>query len=133
MAKVLVVDDDQVIRDLLIKVLSKNGHEVIEASTGEECLCFMRQKEGAAVDFVFLDLLMPVLDGEATLAKLRKINTTVPVAVMTGHGTLQNWFKMTEFGIISYIAKPFNTALVADLVTRAELKKEYLNKENNAA
>ena len=81
--KILVVDDDADIREVLSEVLMDNGHEVVTASNGREALELLRQ--GLQPCMVFLDLMMPVMDGYLFMEERRSDPTlaAIPVAVIT--------------------------------------------------
>jgi CheY-like chemotaxis protein len=81
--KILVVDDDADIREVLSEVLAENGHDVVTASNGREALDLLRR--GLLPCMVFLDLMMPVMDGYVFMEE-RKIDpalSAIPVAVIT--------------------------------------------------
>lgn len=118
MAKILVVDDEVIIRDLFKKVLSREGHEVLTAATGEECLKTI-EKEGADnIHMVFLDLKMPGIGGEKTLEELRRLYKELPVVIITGYGTLQELMILLKKDIAGYIDKPFDSEYVKLLVRK---------------
>jgi CheY-like chemotaxis protein len=81
--KILVVDDDADIREVLSEVLMENGHEVVTASNGREALQLLR--EGLLPCMVFLDLMMPVMDGYLFMEERRNdpALSAIPVAVIT--------------------------------------------------
>jgi CheY-like chemotaxis protein len=81
--KILVVDDDADIREVLSEVLMENGHEVVTASNGREALQLLR--EGLLPCMVFLDLMMPVMDGYLFMEERRSdpVLFAIPVAIIT--------------------------------------------------
>ena len=108
MTKVLVVDDEQDIRDLLVDTLSDAGYEVIEAKNGGSAIdkAFLELP-----DVILLDVWMPVMDGFEVLKKLRENPATeaIPVILLTAlpqsHGSKPSW----ELGVRHYIEKPFDS------------------------
>jgi CheY-like chemotaxis protein len=81
--RVLVVDDDPLIRKLVTRFLDRSGYEVIQAENGREAWRLFRQ---APCDLVVTDLVMPVMDGTALTARIKAMNRDTPVVVITGQG-----------------------------------------------
>ena len=114
MSTVLVADDDPTIRALFCRVLVRDGFEVVQAVNGEEVLLRLREQP---VDVVLLDSLMPVLDGPATLARLRGDEGTLmlPVILVTALGDEANRVHGLELGADDYLVKPVS---LEELVAR---------------
>jgi two-component system response regulator (stage 0 sporulation protein F) len=106
MATILVIDDEQSIRNLLKEVLEKEGHRVIEAGNGREGLSLYQREP---VDLVIMDLLMPETDGlEATLQLTREY-VDAKVIAMTGAQGDRNFLDVAKlFGARRAIEKPFD-------------------------
>lgn len=85
MPRILVVDDEALVRATFRAALEKAGHDVLEAADGEECLRFCGATEP---DLVLLDVLMPGKDGVETIRELRRRGSTVPVLAVSGGGGL---------------------------------------------
>src|SRR5258707_1310369 len=81
MAKILVVDDEQSIRNLLDTLLKRKGYDVVLAESGRKGLDLFRRERS---DVVVLDLKMPEMDGMAVLQEIRKLNPGQPVIILTG-------------------------------------------------
>lgn len=79
--RILVVDDEQSIRDSLSKVLHAEGYDVVPAGDGQEAIDRLRE---GCIDLILLDLGLPVKDGWATLGWLAEVNPVFPVIVITG-------------------------------------------------
>jgi CheY-like chemotaxis protein/phosphoribosyl 1,2-cyclic phosphodiesterase len=103
---ILIVDDDEDLRFLVQKNLSKMGHRVVEASGGEEAL---RVIQGETPDLVLLDLAMPQPDGFAVLKSLRADPATrsLPVVVLTAHGDEGSARASFDLGATDFLNKPF--------------------------
>jgi two-component system OmpR family response regulator len=101
---ILVVDDDREIRDLLNRFLVKHGLRVSTARDGVEML---RILDGAAIDLVVLDLMLPGEDGLSLCRKLRS-TTTLPVIMLTAMGEDTDRIVGLEMGADDYLPKPFN-------------------------
>ena len=104
MATILVVDDELGIRSLLSEILSDEGHTVELAENAAQARAF---RERARPDLVLLDIWMPDVDG-ITLLKEWGTNTllTMPVVMMSGHGTIDTAVEATKFGAMAFLEKP---------------------------
>lgn len=104
--RVLVVDDEENVRDLLKQTLEHEGYEVVTAAGGPEAL---EQLKGASVDLILLDLLMPVMDGYEFYHLLREDPKTkeVPVIVVTAKGERKDRRLGSEHPTYNYLTKPF--------------------------
>jgi len=122
-ARILVIDDEDSVRDILARMLTAKGHQVVSASGGQEGI---EKFKSESFDLVFTDLGMPKVSGWDVGKAVKKMNATVPVAMITGWGMELNKEKMTENGIDLIISKPFNLAQVTELVSEAiELKRSF--------
>ena len=102
--RVLVIDDEVAIRESLRVTLEYDGYECIAAATGQEGLARADQD---APDLVLLDVKMPGMDGLEVLDRLRAMNETLPVIVISGHGTISTAVEATKKGAFDFIEKPF--------------------------
>lgn len=102
--RLLVVDDDIDIRDLLGKFLSQHGFDVILASGGEEMFAQLKQH---TIDAIILDLMMPGDDGLSLCKKIRA-NSDVPIIMLTAVGEEIDRIIGLEMGADDYLPKPFN-------------------------
>jgi len=123
---VLVVDDEQDIRESLLRVLEYEGMEVEEASSGSEALERVAAYEP---DVVMLDIKMPRMDGLEVLAELRKRTPQTPVVMISGHGTITTAVEATRLGAFDFMEKPLERERVL-LVLRNALEKRRLSEEN---
>lgn len=116
--KVLVVDDEPEIRDLCKVNLEFAGYEVVEASGGAEAIKAVAEQRP---DFVFLDLMMPEVDGWAVLEAIRTAPETadLPVVLLTARAGEEDQIRGWEKGIFDYIVKPFNPLSLAEWVEQA--------------
>ncbi|WP_400162860.1 response regulator transcription factor [Brevibacillus sp. TJ4] len=119
MAKLLVVDDDPHIRELVSLFLRKEGFEIIEAEDGEQALAVL---EHGPVDLVILDIMMPRMDGWELCRELRR-HYDIPLLMLTAKGETSQKVKGFELGTDDYLVKPFEPA---ELVVRVKaLLKRY--------
>ena len=104
MQRVLVIDDDDRIRSLLVEYLSARGMQVRSAAGGLEGLGLLKAE---SVDLIVLDVMMPEMDGFAVLQRVRALGST-PVIMLTARGDDIDRIVGLEMGADDYLAKPFN-------------------------
>jgi len=107
MAKVLVVDDDLKIRDVLHHLLSRSGHEVLGAEDGQVGI---KIAQAECPDAILLDLVIPNMGGLAVLDQLKKNPQTaeIPVIMLTAHNNSQVRERSMRKGAAHFLAKPWN-------------------------
>ncbi|MBN1905279.1 MAG: response regulator [Deltaproteobacteria bacterium] len=131
--RILVVDDEKVIRDGCRRILTDNKYEVICAENGEEALSFLEKEP---VDVILLDLKMPVMNGEEVLEQTYRLYPDIPVIIITGHVTIDTAVECMKKGAFSFITKPFQMDQFLLTVKRAsekralELKARQYEEEN---
>jgi DNA-binding NtrC family response regulator len=103
---ILIVDDDPVQCRLLEATLHKFEYETIVRDSGDAALSLLTGPEGARIDCVILDLVMPNLDGMGVLAKMRQSAINVPVIVQTAHGGIDNVVSAMRAGAVDFVVKP---------------------------
>ena len=104
MAKILVVDDELGIRDLLFEILNDEGHTVELAENAAQARAARRR---TAPDLVLLDIWMPDTDGVTLLKEWRGAGLlTMPVVMMSGHATIETAVEATRIGALSFLEKP---------------------------
>ena len=126
-AKVLIVDDEKLIRLNLRMLLEDLGYCVVEAADGREGLDAF-DREGP--DLILADLRMPVMDGLSMIAGVREKSTETPVIVVSGTGTVQNAVDSLCLGAWDYVIKPVEDAKAFEVVIERTLEKARLMKEN---
>jgi DNA-binding NtrC family response regulator len=114
--KILVVDDEKNIRMGLGKSLEMEGYEVYLAENGNEAIKEMLK---TSIDLVVSDLKMPGMSGEELLKKITTSYPTVPVIILTGHGTVENAVNSMRNGAFDFLTKPVNLDRLGLLVKRA--------------
>jgi two-component system response regulator PilR (NtrC family) len=125
--RVLIVDDEQSMREWLTIALSQDGYEVESAASGEDALKVL---ERTPIDFALVDLRMPGMDGIATLRGIKKIDPTIPVVIMTAYATAETAVQaLTIEKAHAYIFKPFKLDELRDHVHKA-LELRELRHEN---
>lgn len=102
---ILVVDDEEGIRETLSEILEDEGYQVITASTGEEAINIFKME---SPDLVFLDIWLPGMDGIETLKEIKNLRREVPVIMISGHGTIEIAIKAIQMGACDFIEKPLS-------------------------
>ena len=125
--RVLIVDDEEVLRDVLEVVLRREGFDVISASTGEEALSILDSTE--EVDLIILDIMLPGISGIDTLRSVRISNPNLPVIVITAFSSIDGAIEAMKQGAFHYIPKPFKNEEVILTVNKA-LEQRRLTREN---
>jgi DNA-binding NtrC family response regulator len=113
---ILVVDDEKNIRFGLGKSLEMEGYQVVLAEDGTEAMKEMIKKD---IDLVITDLRMPRMSGEDLLKKISHSYPTVPVIILTGHGTVENAVAAMRNGAYDFVTKPVNLDRLNLMVKRA--------------
>jgi DNA-binding NtrC family response regulator len=104
--RVLIVDDDPVQRRLIENMVGRFGYKPVLAEGGDAALALLTEADGARVDAVVLDLIMPDLDGLGVLARLREAGISLPVIVQTAHGGIDTVVSVMRAGATDFVVKP---------------------------
>jgi nitrogen regulation protein NR(I) len=125
MHRVLVIDDDDTVRDVLKTFLTNKGYEVMAGESGEAGLDLLRAEQ---FDAILTDLVMPGLGGMDILREVIASKSAVPVIMITAHGTVQTAVEAMKNGAFDYVTKPFNLDELTIVLEKAEsvtkLKRE---------
>src|SRR6187455_2120122 len=127
-ARILVIDDEAEIRRSVRMILEYDGYDVLEASSGPEGVA-LAEKE--APDLVFLDIKMGGMDGLEALQKIKQANESLPVVIISGHGTVSTAVEATKLGAFDFIEKPLASERVL-LTIRNALDQGRLKDENRS-
>ena len=131
MYRILVVDDEERIRQMIKKYANFEGHEVVEAADGMEAVKLCKEQD---FDIVIMDVMMPELDGFSACREIRKFKN-VPMLMLSARGEEYDKIHGFELGIDDYVVKPFSPKelmmRVAAIVKRSsgETQKEVLSFE----
>jgi DNA-binding NtrC family response regulator len=123
---VLIVDDDETLRDLLARELSRSGHRVRQAADAAQALVRLAEEEP---DVVLLDLMLPDRPGIEVLRQLRAERPTVEVVVLTAHGTIDTALAAMKLGAHDYLRKPCHLQELELTLERA-CERRRLGEEN---
>jgi DNA-binding NtrC family response regulator len=123
---VLVIDDEEVMREILETLLAREGYDVRVAASGAEGLEMAR---AMPFDAAIVDIMMPGLDGFATLDELRRIDEDLAVVIITAYASVESAISAMKAGAFDYITKPFKNDQVL-VVVRNALERRRLVHEN---
>ena len=124
--RILVVDDEMIVREALSNYLREDGYEAVAVETGEEAL---KKVEGERWNVLFVDLKMPGMDGLAVLREVKKITSDLPVIIITAHASIDSAVQAMKDGAYDYIVKPFDPEAIA-LVVEKVVEHQRLVQEN---
>lgn len=114
--RILIAEDEPLLRQLIVIELRDNGFDVIEAQNGEEALQLL---ETERPDLILLDLLMPKADGYTVLARLQEKRLNIPVIVLSNLDSLSDQKRCAELGAKDFLVKSnFETNELVELIKR---------------
>lgn len=126
--RLLVVEDEDMVRAVAERALTRQGYKVVTASDGEEGLERLREAPPGHFDLILSDVVMPVMDGPAMAREVRKAHSTLPILFMSGYAEAQ-LRQAIDVPHMHFIAKPFSVQQIADAVGSA-LNMEKTRKRN---
>jgi len=115
MAKILVIDDEPSIRNLLDTLLRRKGYDVVLADSGRKGLELFRREHP---DVILLDLKMPEMDGLTVLRQIHSLDPKKPVIILTGAGNAEAERQVRALGVTEYVEKEFSLHLLGDSLKR---------------
>jgi two-component system nitrogen regulation response regulator NtrX len=123
--RILVIDDEGAIRDSLRMILEYEDYQFVGAANGQEGLALAQRERP---DLVLLDIKMPGMDGMEVLRKLHAFDETLPVVMISGHGTTATAFEASRSGAIDFLEKPLSSERVIvtlrNALTQSDLRSE---------
>jgi UDP-3-O-[3-hydroxymyristoyl] N-acetylglucosamine deacetylase len=125
---ILVVDDEEGVRESVREILTDEGYRVIEASDGSKVLGLIRENRP---DLVLLDIWMPELDGIGLLKEIKQREPVVPVIMVSGHGNIHTAVTATKIGAFDFIEKPLSLEGLLTTVRRALGESSPVDKGEN--
>ncbi|HUJ17081.1 MAG TPA: sigma-54 dependent transcriptional regulator [Nitrospirota bacterium] len=125
---ILIIDDEESVRNSLAGVMKDEGYEVVAAASGSEGIELMHETHPA---IALLDIAMPGMDGIETLRRLKEARPEMPVVMITGHGTIETAVKTTRMGAYDFIVKPPELQQLT-LVVKHGIEETRLREENEA-
>jgi len=128
-SKILVVDDEETIRNLLVEKLLDMGFECDKAADGAECL--EKFKKDRSYDVILLDIQMPNLNGIETLKHLKYLNPDISVVIISASRDIEDVRSALKLGAYDFIFKPFNIFDVESVVERAVVRSNLLKQNRD--
>jgi DNA-binding NtrC family response regulator len=119
-SNILIVDDDQIIRDSLKEILRVEGYEVDAAESADQAIIKLANK---TFDLVLLDLQMPGMDGLEVLSEVTRLAPDTRVILLTAHGSLESAIEALRFGAHDYILKASSPGAVLSSIARGMAKR----------
>jgi excisionase family DNA binding protein len=116
--RILVVDDEPSIRELLVKTLSIGQYDVETAADGNAVLARLRDN-ARACDLLFVDLKMPGMDGLMLIRQVKRLRPDLPVVIITGFSTEVSAIEAVNLGVAGYLTKPFRVPQVLEAAAKA--------------
>lgn len=126
MEKILIVDDEQDIRNVIKEYATYSGYEVYEAEDGIYAVEMCKKSK---YDLIIMDVMMPKLDGFATVRQIRKFDENVPFLMLSARGKEYDKLLGFELGIDDYVTKPFSPK---ELMARVKVIISRNNKDENS-
>jgi two-component system C4-dicarboxylate transport response regulator DctD len=115
--KVLIVEDDNAMAQMCAKLIRRRGYTVLIAGSGQDALAMVR--EAGDIDVVISDIQMPQMNGTQLLARIRALDATLPVILITGYAHLLSPSQALALGAADYIMKPFEPEILIGSLERA--------------
>ena len=125
MEKILIVDDDKDMRDILSDIIKLEGYEAITADDGRKALKKIRMH---SPDLVLLDIRLPEMDGMKVLEEIKKIDKDLIAIMLTAYGGVKDAVHSMKLGAFDYITKPFDNEEIVLNIKRA-FQTRYLGRE----
>lgn len=120
-ARILCVDDEEVILDSLRKILVLDGYSIDTVETGQEALGLVQTRD---YDFVFTDLKMPAMSGTDVAKSVKHLRPDIDVVIITGYATVESAVECMKHGAMDYIEKPFTEDELRDFVKYAVIRRQ---------
>lgn len=121
---ILVVDDEEGVRNIAKKQLECLGYKVILAEDGNEAINRCEEKKGE-IDLVLLDMIMPGLAGKETYFELKKINPEIKVLLISGYSQNGKVIEILQEGVLGFIQKPFRLKELSKIISETLKKRVY--------
>jgi len=121
-SRLLVIDDDESVRSLLMDLLEESGYEVKSASCGEEALRMIRVD---TYDIIVTDLRLTGMHGLEVIKEVKAIDSGIDVVVMTGYASVNSAVESMKAGAVDYITKPFNSDQIKMVVKKNLERREF--------
>ena len=112
---ILLVDDEDIVRDVGFQMLEAFGYKVYEAASGKEAVKLFEEKQGH-IQLVILDMIMPEMGGKEVFEKIKKINPHIKVLLSSGYNADSQAMEIMDKGCNGFIQKPFNMKELSSII-----------------
>ena len=119
-ARILAVDDEEVVLDSFRKILVMGGYNVDTVETGQEALKLVKERD---YDFVFTDLKMPAMDGVDVVKGVHFLKPDADIVVITGFATVETAVDCMKYGAVDYVQKPFTDDELIDFAKKSLIRR----------
>lgn len=123
MHKILIADDDPLVRDAVTRILELFGHDVVAFPGGQEVVDFLKKGRDAEISAIILDINMPGMDGFDTIKAIKDKTDEIPVLFLTGAGSMEYAVKAINFGAYDFISKPIEDLDMFNVKIRRAIEK----------
>ncbi len=120
-ARILAVDDEEIVLDSFRKILVLAGYSIDTVESGPEALTLVRKHD---YDFVFTDLKMPGMDGVEVTKAVKHLRPDIDVVVITGYATIETAVETMKYGAMDYVQKPFTEDELVDFVNKLVIRRQ---------
>ncbi len=120
-ARILAVDDEEIVLDSFRKILVLAGYSIDTVQTGQEALDLVRKRN---YDFVFTDLKMPEMDGVEVCKAVKHLRPDIDVIIITGYATVESAVEVMKYGAMDYIQKPFTEEELVSMVEKFLIRRQ---------
>ena len=130
--KVLVIDDEEVIRQTIRKQLDGSGFEIIEANDGEQGIELLNTLDNPlTVDVIICDIRMPKINGIEAIAYFRKEYPSTPIVVLTGYPDVTLATDLLKQGVTDYLTKPVDKQILVEAVKNAAHRRTLFKSQSS--
>jgi len=120
-AKILAVDDEEIILDSFRKILVMAGYSIDTVESGKEVLGLVQKRD---YDFVFVDLKMPEMDGIEVTKAVKHLRPDIDVIIITGYASVESAVETMKYGAMDYIQKPFTEDELIDFIDKSLIRRQ---------
>lgn len=120
-AKILAVDDEEIVLNSFRKILVLAGYSIETVETGPEALSLIQKND---YDFVFTDLKMPIMDGIEVTKAVKHLRPDIDVIVITGYATIESAVETMKYGAMDYVQKPFTEDELVTFVNKSLIRRQ---------
>ncbi|WP_339265140.1 response regulator transcription factor [Paenibacillus sp. FSL K6-1330] len=125
---IMIVEDEQILREIIKDYLLEEGYEVLEADDGKKALALFQEHE---LDLIILDIMLPELDGWSVCKRIRKVSN-VPIIMLTARSDEDDTLMGFELGADDYVTKPYSPAILLARAKRLLESRQTRDQEDDA-